>query len=130
MIKISFDFFLGRNITGSSLKIAETNNYLYLQQLTEGIYNLSKYLATHKQQICDLATSNRSLNSFDVYTTQDIETPPFTMCNISCKISKEDKPLPTKIGDRAVLFEIVAVKVSDLCHLQETVLAYTNPSAD
>ena len=91
--------------------------------------NLTTYLETHKQQICDVPISNRSLNSFDVYTTQDIEIPPFTMCNISCHISKEDKPLPTKIGEGAVLFEIVAVNVSDLSHLRDTVLAYTDPSA-
>ena len=127
--KIDFDFILGRDITGSSFKIAETNDYLYLSQLTERIYNLTTYLETHKQQICDVPISNRSLNSFDVYTTQDIEIPPFTMCNISCQISKEDKPLPTKIGEGAVLFEIVAVNVSDLCHLRDTVLAYTDPSA-
>jgi hypothetical protein len=34
--------------------------------------------------------------------------------------------LPTKIGEG---FEIVAVNVSDLCHLRDTVLAYTDPSA-
>jgi hypothetical protein len=51
------------------------------------------------------------------------------MCYISCHISKEVKPLPTKIGEGAVLFEIVAVNVSDLCHLRDTVLAYTDPSA-
>jgi len=127
--QIDFDFILGRDITGSSLKIAETNDYLYLSELTERIYNLSTYLLTHKQQICDVPISNRSLNSFDVYTSQDIELPPFTMCNISCHISKEDKPFPQKIGDGAVLFEIVSVNVSDLCHLRNTVLAYTDPSA-
>ncbi len=84
--KIYFDFILGRDISGSSFKIAETN----LSQLTERIYNLTTYLETHKQQICNVPISNRSLNSFDVYTTQDIEIPPFTMCNISCHISKED----------------------------------------
>jgi hypothetical protein len=45
---------------------------------------MTTYLETHKQQICDVPISNRSLNSFDVYTTQDIEIPPFTMCNLSC----------------------------------------------
>ncbi len=87
--KIDFNFFLGRDITGLSFKIAETNNYLYLSQLTERIYNLTTYLETHKQQICNVPISNRSLNSFHVYTTQDIEIPPFTMCNISCQIPKK-----------------------------------------
>jgi hypothetical protein len=52
--QIDFDFILGRDTTGSSLKIAETNENLYLSQLTERIYNLSTYLASHKQQICDV----------------------------------------------------------------------------
>jgi hypothetical protein len=51
------------------------------------------------------------------------------MCNISCQISKEDKPLPTNVGDGALLFEMVAVNISDLCNFCDTVLAYTDPSA-
>ena len=126
---IDFDFILGRDITGSNLKIAETNQYMYLSELNERIHNLTNYLATHKQQICDVPIYNRSQNSFDVHTTQTIEIPPFTMLSVACAISDENRPLPVKIGEGAVLFEIVAVNVSDLRHLNNTVLAYTDPTA-
>ena len=44
---INFDFILGRDITGSNLKIAETNDILYLSELNERIHNLMNYLASH-----------------------------------------------------------------------------------
>ena len=125
---IDFDFILGRDITGSHLKIAETNDFLYLSELNERIHNLTNYLASHSQQICDVPIYSRSQNSFDVCTTQEIEIPPFSMLNVACSIVT-DKPLPVKIGEGAVLYEIVAVNVSDLQHIRNTVLAYTDPTA-
>ena len=125
---IDFDFILGRDITGSKLKIAETNEFLYLSELNERIHNLTNYLANHRQQICDVPIFNRSLNSFDVCTTQTIEIPPFSFYNVACSISDDTKPLPVKIGEGAVLFEVVAVNVSDLQTLRNCALAYTDPT--
>ena len=50
------------------------------------------------------------------------------MLNVACSIVT-DKLLPVKIGQGAVLYEIIAVNVSDLQHIRNTVLAYTNPTA-
>ena len=126
--KIDFDLILGRDITGSSIKKAETNDYLYLSEQNEKIHNLPEYLLTNKHKLVDVPISNRSQNSFDVCTTQNILIEPFSMVSIPCQISKDNKPLPVLIGKGAVLFEVVAVNVSDLCPMRNTVLAYTNPS--
>jgi hypothetical protein len=96
------------------LKIAETNDYLYLTELTERIYNLTTtnlWCSNIKQIIkfvwCLLNARNRNATSFNM---------PYFL-----RHQQRRQPLPTKIGDGSVLFEIVAVNISDWCHIRDTV---------
>ena len=127
---IDYDLILGRDVTGSSLKIAETNDHIYLMQARQTrIVNLLEFLQSHKQEFANVKIHNRSVNSYDVVTQQEVLIEPFCMTNISCTMASDCKPLPIKTSEGSVLFEVTAVNVTGLRHMRNTVLAYTDITA-
>ena len=85
---IDYDLILGRDVTGSSLKIAETNDHIYLMQARQTrIVNLLEFLQSHKQEFANVKIHNRSVNSYDVVTQQEVLIEPFCMTNISCTMA-------------------------------------------
>ncbi|MGV0982791.1 MAG: reverse transcriptase domain-containing protein [Polynucleobacter sp.] len=126
---IDFDLILGRDITGSPVKIAETNDFIYFSDRRERVTNLLEYLETHRQSICDVPIHNRSLHSFEVTTKEEVTIPPFALVNVCCAISKKGKPIPPKVGNGAVFYEVIAINSSELQTLRDTLLAYTDPEA-
>ena len=126
---IDYDLILGRDITGSSLKMAETNDHLYLSASRVRVTNLQEYLTSHKQHIVDVKIHNRATNSYEVVTQQDIIIAPWTIANISCVLSSSKKPLPVQTSEGSVFFEITAVNISGLKAMRNTLLAYTDPTA-
>jgi len=122
---IEFDMILGRDITGSSIKIAETNDCMYLSAKKVKITNLSEYIASHSQTICDAPIYQRSVNSYEVETSTAITIPPFTMAYVPCRLKDDQqKPKVMQNGKGTILFEIIAVNTTDLLFLRNQMLDY------
>lgn len=122
---IDFDMILGRDITGSSLKIAETNDCMYLSSKPTKITNLQEYIANHTQTLCDAPIHQRSINSLEVETSTAITIPPFTMAYVPCRLKdNQQNPKIIQNGKGSILFEIIAVNVTDLQFLRNQMLDY------
>ena len=128
---IDYDLILGRDVTGSPLKIMETNDHIYFHYADSDvkITNPLEYATSHNQHVVNVKIHNRSVNSYEVVTQQDIVIAPWTMANITCAITSQSRPLPIKTSEGAVFYEIVAVNISGLRHMRNTMLAYTDSSA-
>jgi hypothetical protein len=93
------------------------------------IVNLLEFLQSHKQEFTNVKIHNRSVNSYDVVTQQEVLIEPFYMTNISCTMASDCKPLPIKTSEGSVLFKVTAVNVTGLRHMRNTLLAYTEITA-
>ncbi len=93
------------------------------------IVNLLEFLQSHKQEFANVKIHNRSVNSYDEVTQQEVIIEPYCMTNISCTMASDCKPLPIKTSEGSVLFEVTAVNVTGLRHIRSMLLAYTDITA-
>ena len=89
---IDYDLILGRDITGSSLKMAETNDHLYLSASRVRVTNLQEYLTSHKQHIVDVKIHNRATNSYKISLLHLGQLPTFHVSYQAVKNRYQFKP--------------------------------------
>jgi len=81
---------LGRDFTGSSAKLLETNSHLFLTNSDKNFENLNEMLTNPK--VADVPIISHFTKKLPISNLQDLLIPPQTLVSITCKLSYNDDP--------------------------------------
>jgi hypothetical protein len=104
---------LGRDFTGSSANMLETNSHLFLSDAEKNFENLNEMLNSPK--VADVPIINHFTKKLPISNLQEALIPPQTLVSITCKLSQNDNPrFFLKQKKELVMAEVNTILHSDL----------------
>ena len=103
---------LGRDFTGSSVKLLETNSHLFLSDSDKNFENLNEMLTSPK--VADVPIINHFTKKLPISNLQEALIPPQTLVSLTCKLSHDDPRFFLKQKKELVMAEVNTVLHSHL----------------
>ena len=129
---VEYDFLLGRDFTGSSIKVCETEKHLYLTDEPSDADLLSNW-EVEKHKLCHVPLRKDTDQTkkdpiYSVYSMQDVTLQPMCFTNVRCFIKFADIPVYMKKVDDETPFIISNVTLPHTKTLENTLLSFKNIS--
>ncbi len=124
---LEHDFLLGRDFTGSPVKILETNSHLYLTDQVENntIENLWEKM---KRSYVDVPIIGNYGKTYSVFTNAEAWIPPFSLVAIPCTLpEKNDLSFLTRSSLQSPTFEVSKILQPSLKKL-DALFTFTDPT--
>jgi hypothetical protein len=110
---VEHDFLLGRDFTGSSAKLLETKNHMYLT-FEDASTDMEDFWERAKHTSCHVPIVSTSCKTYDVQTVGTVTIPPFSLMSVQCQYTDNQiMPIPLQSG-QPIAFEVINVQQARL----------------
>ena len=123
---LEHDFLLGRDFTGSPVKILETNSHIYLSKNPQ-MNSIENIWSSNKSDYVDVPIIGHTINSHSILTNNEAWIPPFSLVAIPCSLSDtNDLNFLTRSKEQTPTFEVCELFQPSLKKL-DALLTFSNP---